>query len=79
MQVVQQVLRRPAIQTVLPDERLLGLLPIQLDQLARQLADRSTEFQWSPWPVAAPKRHLTRLAWRRSDQHAVVGDLQHAP
>merc|ERR1739841_163321 len=56
-----------------------GYVAWLLQQFSRELSNGTSEFQWTTGGIATPKWHPARLARGRGNQHAVVGNVQHAP
>ena len=78
-QIAQHVLRRLSVQIVLACESCDCGSPRHRTQLAHQRADPAAKFDGPPRLVTMPERHLARLTRRGAHQHAVMGNLIHAP
>jgi hypothetical protein len=70
---------RRRVQPMLFTQDLFGRGRLFLRQRARELPDLLAEFGIASAALDPPERHAPRLARRRIDQHAIVGDLRHSP
>jgi hypothetical protein len=77
--VLLQVVRRQRIEPVLLAQPALGARRRLRVELPHEGAQRAPELDRAARPLAAPERHLPRLARRRTDDHPVAGDLLDAP
>src|SRR6185312_4638067 len=77
--VGDEVARGALVELVALGEPLHGLLVALAAELAHEGAERAAELERPARALAAPERHLARLARRRLDDDAIARDLDGAP
>ena len=78
-QVIKQVGCGPVVEVMTGGQTLTSLRLGHRPDLSHELAERSAELEWPTGTVAMPERHLPGLAWRRGDDHTLVGDVLYPP
>ena len=78
-QVLDERARRALVAGVQSRQPLHGALVVERGELALQAADGAPELDRPAGLLALPERHLSRLAGRGGDDHAVALDLLDAP